>query len=257
MTDDRAVYDLLHETLDSIDISGPFQRLQLELEKPGAARRLRGRRIFMTRNRMVLIAAALVLLLGAGVVLTARITSGLNHVGQTIPGGINQGAVAQLLSLPLTLPHVNASDQCQDGPYTGPFYGAGPVLGNGNGPNPTAWGSYWDVFFYIPIDQKGPIVVRGEDLRTGVPVVFLGEYGVGAAYGTDVYNGKTQVQFTAIAFDTAHPPTRSQLNNPPGAFGKWTATDGIKHGWTGCFGFQVDGPGFSEQFFGTEPADTY
>jgi len=256
MTDDRAVYDLFHETLDSIDISGPFQRLQLELEKPGASRR-RGRRIFMTRNRMVLIAAALVLLLGVGVVVTARVTSGLNHVGQTIPGGINQDAVAHLLSRPLGLPQMKATDQCQDGPYTGPFYGAGPVFGNGNGPNPTVWGSYWDVFFYVPLGQNGPIVVRAEDLRTGVPVVFLGAYGVGAPYGTDVYNGKTQVQYTAIAFDTARPPTRNQLNNPPGTFGKWTLTDGIKHGWTGCFGFQVDGPGFSEQFFSAEAADTY
>jgi len=253
MTDERAVYELFHETLDSIDITGQFQRLQLELEKPGASRR-RGRRIFMTRNRMVLIAAALVLLLVVGVVLTARVTSGL-RVGQPVPGGINQGAVAQLLSRPLALPHVNATDQCQDGPYTGPFYGAGPVIGNGDGPNPTAWGSYWDVFFYVPIDQKGPIVARAEDLKTGAPVVFLGQYGVGAPYGSDVYNGKTQVQYTAIAFDTAHPPTRSQLNNPPGAFGKWTAIDGTRHGWTGCFGYQVDGPGFSEQFFITEPAD--
>jgi hypothetical protein len=209
----------------------------------------------MTRNRLVLIAAALVLLLVVGVVLTARLTSGLNHVGQPIPGGINQGAVAQLLSRPLALPVLKATDQCPDGPYTGTLYGSGPVIGNGSGPNATVWGSYWDVFFYVPIGQKGPIVIRSEDLRTGVPVVFLGAYGVDAPYGTDVYNGKTEVQYTAIAFDTANPPTRSQLNNPPGAFGKWTLTDGIKHGWTGCFGYQIDGPDFSEQFFITEPAD--
>jgi hypothetical protein len=83
MTDERALSQLFRDTLDRLDVSGPSQRLQIELEKPSANLRRRGRRIFMTRNRLVLLAAALVLLVGVSVFASVRALSGINQVGST------------------------------------------------------------------------------------------------------------------------------------------------------------------------------
>lgn len=254
MTNERALVEMFHSALDREDVSGPFQRLRLELEKPGAARLRTGRRIFMTRNRMVLLAAALVLIVISGVFVGTRL---VNRTTSQIPAGhagIDQAEVMQLLSRPVTLPHLAASDSCQDGPYTAGFFGAGPVFGGGNGPNATSWGSYWDVVYYTKPGQKGPVVVRAFDLKLGWPVVFLGPYGVGPAYGTDDYKGSTRTEYIAVAFDTDHvSPTQSQrLNNPPGTFVQWRLSQGIKHGGSGCFGYQIDGPDFTETFYSTE-----
>lgn len=248
MTDERALSQLFHAALDREDVAGPYQRLRFEIEKPGAARRRGRRTIFMTRNRLVLLAAALVLVLGITVVISTHLF--FNPASSTINAGPDRTAVAQLLARPLNLPHLAAGDICQDGPYTNDLYGTGPVYGNGQGPTNDDWGSYWDVFFYIPVGQKGPVVARARDLKNGSPVVFLGKYGVGTPYGTDTYRGQKQTQYTAVAFDTEHPPQGVyNLNSPVGSFTRWNLTDGIQKGWTKCFGFQVDGPDFSETFF--------
>lgn len=242
MTDERALVEMFHSALDRQDVSGPFQRLRLELEKPGAARLRTGRRIFMTRNRLALLAAALVLIVLSGVFFGTRL---LTPTAQ-VPAG-----AGQLLTRPLTLSHVTTAASCPDGPYTtvhsGPFtylaYGKGPVYALAGTTITTSWGTYWNITATVDPHTAGPIVVRGKDLITGWPVVFTGAYGVGAPYGTDVLDGSGAVQYTAIAFDPSRPESG----------GKWSWRSGMKHGWSGCDGLQVDGPSFSETLYSSGP----
>ena len=253
-TTERALVDLFHEALDAEDVAGPFQRLQLELEKStGAVIRRRTRRTLMTRQRLALLAAALVIVLLAGVIIGTRLVKPVAGV----PAGHSstyQQEVSQLLARPLALPHLTASDSCPDGPYTGSLIGGGPVFGNGNGPTATSWGNYYNVFYDTPL-SKGPIVVRGQDLKVGSPVVFLGQYAVGNPYGRDDLSGSSQTLFTAIAFDTDHSTARKlTLQNPPGTFLEWDLIQGIKRGGSGCIGFQIDGLTFTETMSADDPS---
>ena len=246
MTDERALSTMFHEVLDREDVSAPYKRLRLELEKPGARRRRGARRIFMTRNRLVLLAAALVLVLGISLVISARLFAGPS-VGD-IQAGPDKGEVTQLLARPLHLQHVQHMTtyvDCPDGPYHHNMYGAGPVYGNGTGPTATAWGLYWDAVLVVDKGTKGPIVFRGEDIVQGKPLVFVSSYGTGPTYGTDAINGTAVKQYTALAFDPAqgHP-----YGAPPtGTYVKFK--QGFQSSWSGCVGFQADGPDFSETFY--------
>jgi hypothetical protein len=241
---ERALADLFHDALDHEDVSAPFQRLQTELEKPGAARRRAGRRIFMTRNRLVLLAAALVLVLGISVVVSARLL-GARPVGQTINAGPDKTTVARLLARPLNLKHFTKSNDCLDGPYTNGSYGAGPIYGGGGGYQDTSWGTYWTVSIRAEAGTKGPIVFRGQDVILGWPLVFVSNFGTGDVYGTDELNGKSVNQYTALAIDE-HAPSQGVLH-------WWFFQQGFKHGWSGCVGFQADGPNFSETFYSAGP----
>jgi hypothetical protein len=134
---------------------------------------------------------------------------------------------------------------CPDGPYHNNMYGAGPVYGNGTGPTASAWGLYWDVVLVVDKDTKGPIVFRGEDVVQGKPLVFVSSYGTGPAYGTDTINGTAVKQYTALAFD---PSSGHPYGVPPtGTYVKFK--QGFQSSWSGCVGFQADGPNFSETFY--------
>ncbi len=248
MTDERALSDLFHDVLDREDASGPFQRLQIELEKPGAARSHRGRRIFMTRNRLVLLAAAMVMIIIAGLLVGARLYHDYQNTSQVPAGHPGQATVAQLLARPLQFKQLAASEPCpQDGPFTRSLSGAGPVyLGGRSDYTDTNWGHYNTSDFIItPPGLVGPVVVRAVNLRNSQPLVFLGPYGTGPLYGTDTVGGKSVNQFAAMAFDTDHSPTTTY--DFPTPYVQWLVEDGWPHTQTGfCVGIQIDGPNFSE-----------
>lgn len=245
MNAERALVDLFHEALDAEDVAGPFQRLQLELEKPtGAAPRRRPRRIFMTRQRLTLLAAALVIVVIAGVLVSTRIYNDMRRTSYA-PA---TSEVSTLLSRPFRLQHFASTDQCTDGPYTGGNYGTGPVFGVGGGIQTTKWGVYWDVGLDVPANLAGPIVLRGQDVVKGWPMVIVGQYGTGPVYAHDEINGQSVAQYTAALIDTTNPPAaRDEFNG--GTYEQWRWLQGFKLGWSGCVGFQVDGPNFTETFY--------
>jgi hypothetical protein len=251
VTDERALSQLLRGELDRMDVTGPFQRLQIELEKPGAARQRRGRRIFMTRNRLVLLAAALVLLLGVGVFVSARALSELNKVGSPNPAGpVDKVAVAKLLALPLQFKPLAAGQPCpQQGPVTRGLLGSGPVFGQGAPVDySTTWGAYtFSEFVITPPGLVGPVVLRAENLRTGSPGVFVGPYAAGPVEGTDKINGKSVNQYTAAALDTDHPPKTSFDFGSP--YVQWTIEQGWPHSSGFCAGLQINGPAFTEVIY--------
>lgn len=250
MNDERALVQLFHEVLDRQDFSGPFQRLQLELEKPGAAARRRGRRIFMTRNRMVLLAAALVLILGVGVFVSARALNGTNHTHSSIPAS-DGTAVAGLLARPLQF---HKGTPCQpDGPFTDFLLGAGPVFDVPSSGVHTPWGYYSREFLLTPPDLLGPVVVRPLNLKSGKPLLFVSPYGAGPVYGTDTVDGKSVNQYAALSLDTDHPPdTRYEFRGT--SYVQWPFQVGWPSTESGfCVGIQVDGPAFTEVYYDHVP----
>lgn len=239
MTTERALVDLLHEALDAEDVAGPFQRLQLEIEKStGAARERRTRRTFMTRQRIALIAAALVVIVAAGVLAGTRLYNDYRS-HSSAPAT----TVSDLLARPLKLPHLAGGQKCPDGPYSAGGYGNGPVYGLDGTQSDSSWGSYWYVGLTTDRGLKGPVIFRGEDLVQGTPLTFLGQYGVGPVVGTDTVDGQTLNQYQVLAIDPA--------NGPVG--GMWRFYQGFPHGWSGCVGFQADGPSFTELFYSSGP----
>jgi hypothetical protein len=252
VTDERALSDLLHGVLDRQDASGPYQRLQIELEKPGAARSHRGRRIFMTRNRMVLLAAALVVILITGLLVSTRLYQDYRNTSQIPAGhpGIDQAKLAQLLARPLGIKRITATATCPNGPedLATSIYGGGPVYEQPGPAGSSPWGQYGNVTILTPIGINGPVVARGIDVRTGEPMVFLPPYGTGAILRTDTLNGKIQNQYTSAVLDTAHPPAlRETVGSTP--YVLWSWWQGISKNASVCLGYEFDGPDFSEVFY--------
>jgi hypothetical protein len=246
---ERALSELFIDELDRLDVSDPFQRLQIELEKPGAARARQGRRIFMTRNRTVLLAAALVLIIGVTIFVSARAFSGL-HPGTTVPaGGTGKTAVEQLLARPIQFNHIAAGQTCPaGGPHTDVLEGAGPVyIGLGSTRDTdTSWGHYGSSTILTPPGMVGPVLIRATDLSSGQPLVHVGPYAAGPAVGTDNVNGGAVTRHNYTVLDTDHPPTTTyDVFNTP--YVQWPEEYGWAHTSTGfCVGVQIDGPSFTE-----------
>lgn len=239
MTGERALIDLFHDALDAEDLAGPFQRLQLELDRStGAARRRHARRNFMTPNRIAVLAAALIAILTAGILVGTRLyNDARSH--SSVPAT----SVSDLLARPLKLPHLLAGQKCPDGPYSAGGYGNGPVYGIGGTESDSSWGNYWFVSLKADAGIGGPVIFRGQDLILGYPLTFLGQYGVGPVVGTDTVDGQTLPQYETLELDTGHAP----------AGRAWNFYQGFRHGWSGCVGFQVDGSTFTEIFYSSGP----
>ena len=256
MTEELALVELFHSALDRQDVAGPFQRLRIELEKPGAARVRRGRRIVMTRNRLALLAAALVLILISGVLVGTHL---LNRTTSEVPAGhpgIDQAEVMQLLARPLQFPALKPTDPCPDSTDSYGFMGPGPVYGQAVGiVGRSAWGAYYNVYVLTPPGMPGPVIVRSRDLTHGSPVLDIGPLGAGPVYGTDNYLGKIENQYQAVALDTTH---ATKGTDPVGNtdYVHWSWLQGFQHNWGGgCVGAQVDGPGFTELFYADVPTN--
>lgn len=246
MINERALSELFRDELDRLDVSEPLQRFQIELEKPGAVRARQGRRNFMTRNRLVLLAAALILIIGVSVFVSARVFSGLRPV-TTVPAGSDP--VAQLLARPIQFGHIAAGQTCPAaGPNTKELAGGGPVyIGPGStAETDTTWGHYGSSVLLTPPGMSGPVILRAIDLSSGRPLVEVGPFGAGPVYGIDTLNGVTVMQHRYALLDTDHPPTTTyDVSSTP--YTQWPAEYGWAHTSTGfCTGIQIDGPSFTE-----------
>ena len=202
----------------------------------------------MTRNRLVLLAAALVLIIGVSVFVSARVYSAL-HVGSSVPAGGIGTAVQQLLARPIQFPHVAAGQPCPTaGPSTNGLSGDGPVfIGAGDTLDTnTNWGHYGSSMLLTPPGLVGPVVIRATDLSSGRPLVQVGPFAAGPVSGTDTVNGVAVKRHGYVVLDTDHPPTTTYnfLSIP---YNQWPNEVGWAHTSTGfCVGIQIDGPAFSE-----------
>jgi hypothetical protein len=167
----------------------------------------------------------------------------------TVPGGHVLTGLQQLEARPLNLPTLKPTDVCPSNPGVNSLhydYGSGPVYADGGSETSTQWGNYWDVLYFTAPTLTGPVLIRGRDLMSADrKLVFVGAHSAGPAIGNDPVPG-TGVQHTELVVDASHPETRTG----GGVYGTWHVRQGMSRGWTGCFGFQFDGPTFSETITG-------
>jgi hypothetical protein len=164
----------------------------------------------------------------------------------------DRATLTTLEARPLKLPALLAGGICApDGMNASTsLFGADPVYVEGGPHTASSFGDYFDVSAKTKPGLAGPVLVRGQDLKVANhPIVFIGPYGAGAVYGTDPKNG---TQYVELALDTAHPPQVTYNINGT-AYVEWDWRQGIATGWSGCVGFQIDGPGFTEDINVNQP----
>jgi len=98
---------------------------------------------------------------------------------------------------------------------------------------------------YTDLHLTGLVLMRGRDLKTGQPLVYVGQYATGPVFGTDTIDGKKVQQRLEAVWILGHatpaPAGTSQWR-------VWKVRQGLAKGESGCTAFQFDGLEFSEVF---------
>ena len=202
-----------------------------------------------------LIAAALVLVLVAGLFIGGRFWRTQNAA----PATITQNELKSLESRPLNYPLVSQGAEC---PVTQPklnqqlgmAIGEGPVyLGNTNIYEKGDWGQWVGLgFIYYPAPEPGSILIRAKDLKSDAQVSFanypLAPTAITAAGpvlgSADVVNHRVQLRAEATFPDPWHAKPIDKKGDLP----LLIVLFGMQTGSSGCIGFQIDGPNFTENF---------
>lgn len=251
----------VHAALDEVAVNAPMVRTQVLASLP--AERTRSRRsgspsigtdrirrtfIFGFRQTAALAAALMVVLLMGTLIVGGRVLRSLER-----PGTVDQQVVNQLIARPFNAPVLSAIDPCPaetlttidfgSGPQT--LYGKGPVYATGLHQTNDAWGSYFDAKYVTRPGLSGPILVRGRDSRSTLPLIFIGTYATGPSLGSDTYKGQLVQHRPYLVFDAGHPS-----DGFSDGYGLFPVLQGMQSGRSGCWVLQIDGPGFSETIFG-------
>lgn len=166
---------------------------------------------------------------------------------------IDPAKLAQLEARPLLLQAVAPGNSCPGHRESVIDLGYGSITVNGDGPiyfsgkglqATTSWGEYYDPTYYVPPQLTGIVLLRTRDLKSGRAGVFVGPYAAGDVVGTDTIDSKPVQQHAEVVLDASHHPATSSRSK----WGIWNVRQGWPTGWSGCFGFQLDGAGFTEVF---------
>jgi hypothetical protein len=152
--------------------------------------------------------------------------------------GETRSPLAELEARPLHLPAVTSIAQCVGGPWNpAGSLGSGPFHVSGSSVEVrTSWGYYYHDTFYADHRVAGPVILRGMDLMTRQPVVFIGDHTGGSTTGTDTVDGQTYDQRLEFMLLSVDQPLA------------WQFTAGVPNGQSGCVGWEVDSPGLTEVF---------
>ena len=198
------------------------------------------------RVPLSLVAVFIAIVLVAAALVAGRVITDWNTTHHPAPAG--HVSIVNLEARPITLPTVKTGEACPQSPSSttrGYQYGTGPVYANGAGAITTTWGNYFDITYYTDGNLKGPVLIRGRDLRDQSRiVVFVGTYATGPLVGNDqeLADG---AQHSEALLDASNPPARRAIRD-----GIWLVRQGAPASASNCFGFQFDGPTFSETFTG-------
>ncbi|GAC1509708.1 MAG: hypothetical protein NVS1B3_11960 [Candidatus Dormibacteraceae bacterium] len=193
-----------------------------------------------------LVAAILVVLLVVTLVVGVRLWRDRNAFNPSPAAPTVEAEVERLQARPLILPFVAPGGTCPAS-NTITYFGAnandvkrGLVFTvTGQGVQATSpWGEYYDASYYSDGKVKGIVLIRIRDLKTGKAGVFVGPYAAGDVVGTDTIDGKVVEQHAFAVLDLSHPPADANAY--------WGIRQGWNTGWSGCVGFQLDGPDFSQ-----------
>ena len=201
------------------------------------------------RAPLSLVAVLLVIAVIAAVLVGGRLFQDFSSLHRSTPAATPPTAtpatatLAELEARPITLPVIGATDACPQHWGTnslGYQYGDGPIYANGSNGTNTNAGSYFYIAYYAEPNLHGQVLIRGRDLRNAnIPVVFVGSYATGPVAGNNPFG--TGSQYKEAVLDASNPPGRT-INK----FGVWTVHQGLSKAASLCFGFQIDGTGFTE-----------
>ena len=199
------------------------------------------------RVPVTLVAVFMLVALVVGVLVGGRLMQDWNAFHNAAPAAPPSATLAELEARPLVLPSIGPNDTC---PVTGVSdpnhqFGDGPVFADGNSPIGTAWGSYFDIPYFTAPSLRGLVLIRARDVRSStIRVVFVGKYVAGPIVGNDP-SPKAGAQYEEAVFDASNPPQRSPQHE-----GIFIVRQGAPADASNCFGFQIDGNGFTETFTG-------
>jgi len=251
----------MHAALDEVAVNAPTVRTQvlagLVAERTRIRRRgthssgagvIRRTFSFGFRQTVALAAALIVVLLIGMLIAGGRILRNFE-----LRGTVDQQVVNQLIARPFGPPVLSATDPCPTETLTTIDYGNGPVTLYGKGPvyaigvqqTNDAWGSYFDAKYFTRPGLNGPVLVRGRDARSTLPLVFVGTYAMGPSVGSDSYQGKVVQHRPYLVFDAAHPSYEFSHG-----YGLFLVLQAMQSGRSDCWVLQIDGPDFSETIFG-------
>lgn len=208
---------------------------------------------FRIRAPLSLVAAILAIALVAAILVGGRLIQDWNSTHTQVPAGVGmtqadlQALAAEIeTNQPMQFPRLAPGAACPDGPVTSAgLYGQGPFHGVPNStPTQTAWGTYWSLGAETEAVADPFLLIRAVDLRTQQRFVFVGQYAFGPVVGTDNLGGSHVDQHTELLFNMSHQP-KTKLDG----LTYWLLTVGMPKGNSGCYGWQIDGPGGSDEKF--------
>lgn len=247
----------IHRAIDDVASPGPALERRVEafvMGDDGRRLRLRSRPQPRWTAPLGLIAAALVLSLVAGLIIAGRFWQTQNAA----PATVSQTELKRLESRPLNYPVVAAGAACPVTSATlnhqiGMVIGNGPVyLYNGDLYETNDWGLWVAMAFASDSANPGLVLIRAKDLKRQAQIAFA-KYpltptpmtAAGAVLGTSrVADHVLQMRSEAVVPDPSTWPTYPKL----GKHVEVVVLFGMQTGSSGCIGFQMDAPGFSEDF---------
>jgi len=206
------------------------------------------------RGTLTMVAAVLVVVLIGAIILGGRYLRDMSAP----PATVNQAELKSLEGRPLNFPVVGPGAQCPATPIAvnrdvGMVIGDGPFYWvNGDLVGTSTWGAWFSASFIYPAPRDGLVLIRAKDLSTGqttsfaqYPLAPSGVTATGSVVGSDhVLDRTLQMRREAIVQDPSHTrPIDKKGDLPP-----LTAMYGVPKGSSGCVAFQIDGPGFTENF---------
>lgn len=243
----------VHSAFDVIapPLGGLPERVVQTVLAEQKARRRKERMLLRLRAPISLVAVFLLVALVAAVFIGGRLIQDWNAFHKPVNSAPTyQDQVASLEARPLTLPILAAGDSCPNTntPITTDI-GAGPQNLGTNSPvtvdvgaeSGDGWGSYWNLTYYTAANLKGPVLIRGRDLRDpSRKLVAVGDYATGPVVGSDPQQD-VRVQHAELVLDAGNPPSRRSNYD-----GVWKVRQGLPSAWSGCVGFQIDSADFTE-----------
>jgi hypothetical protein len=245
----------IHEVFDEVAPPAPMLAWKAESYVSTQAsmpprRRIRGWTRPL-RGTLGFVAAALLLVLLAGVFLGGRYWRDLHAV----PQPVHTPTLKDLEKRPLLFVNLEPGAECPTSPIKltpgGLAVGDGPVYFIDRNPgSESAWGSWQQLRFGYVDQGQGPgiVLMRGWDIGSNHAVAFAQDplgpsriIAAGQSLGSDqIVDKKVQRRSEAYFVDPAH--------SPPGLYPLVTVMVGVPKGASGCVGLQFDHAHFTENF---------
>lgn len=234
----------IHSAFDEVAPStfGLPERVVETLASGSPGRPGRNRWLVRLRTPLSLVAMFVLLAVVAAVLVGGRVVQDWNAFRTTAPAGGGPSELAQLQARPMQAPLLRAGEACPETPlnpgdlFPSGLYGAGPTYIAGGSSFSDTWGTYWLLAAVTTGEHSGLLLVRGQDLRTGQPVIFVGSWASGPVLSTDLVNGKQSPQRLDLVLDRSHPPQ----NMIHAGTVTWGFTAGLAKGSSGCTAWQLD-----------------